>query len=77
MKYCGDNEERAEPHAVHPRRYLFPSIIREPVEKGTAHDGGNNEELRKQNAIVKSLSNRRAGKHSVHHVRAEVLIETI
>lgn len=55
MKYCGDNEERTEPHAIHPCCYLFPSIIRKPVEKGTTHNRRNNEELRKQKAIVKSL----------------------
>jgi len=55
MKYCGDNEERAEPHAVHPRCYLFPSIIGKPVEKGTPHNRRDNEELRKQKAVVKSF----------------------
>lgn len=44
MKHCGDNEERAEPHAIDPCCYFFPSIIRKSVEKGTAHNCRNNEE---------------------------------
>lgn len=55
MKYCGDNEECTEPHAIHPCCYLFPSIIRKTVEKGATHNGRNNEELRRQKAVVKSL----------------------
>lgn len=48
MKHCGDNEERAEPHAIDPCCYFFPSIIRKSVEKGTAHNCRNNEELKQK-----------------------------
>lgn len=55
MEDGGDNEEGAEPHAVHPCRDLLPAVIRQPVQEGTAHDGRNNEELPTQKAIVRSL----------------------
>lgn len=48
VKHCGDNEECTEPHAIDPCCYFFPSIVGKSVEKGTAHNCRNNEEL-KQN----------------------------
>lgn len=51
----GDDEEGAEPHAVHPCCDLLPAVVREPMEEGTAHDGRNNQELPEQKATVRSL----------------------
>lgn len=44
MKYCGNNEEGTEAHAINPCCYLFPAVVRQSMEEGTAHDGRNNEE---------------------------------
>lgn len=48
MKYCGNDEEGTEAHSVNPCCYLFPAVIRQPVEESAAHNGWNNEELRER-----------------------------
>lgn len=56
MKYCGNDEEGTEAHSINPCCYLFPAVIRQPVEEGTAHDGWNNEKLREKQRKVNILA---------------------
>lgn len=48
VKYCGDDEEGTEAHAINPCCYLLPAVVRQPMEEGAAHKGRNNEELRER-----------------------------
>lgn len=56
MKHRGNDEEGTEAHPVNPCRYLFPAVIRQPVEEGAAHNGWNNEELEGREREVSTLA---------------------